>query len=80
MRPEEYHSPADPGDVEQSRADRARKIGNELLDMDDLARAAGHSLAGVIAKAAKDQFGIDIMPSDPDPEPETPETPPQPAF
>lgn len=34
----------------------------DLLHMDRLARQHGHSLTDVLAKAARDQYGIDIRP------------------
>ena len=47
------------------------KVGEELmtalLAMELKAREAGHSLVSVLAKAAKDQWGIDIRPDDPEP-------------
>lgn len=56
------------------------KVGEELMSallaMELKAREAGHSLVSVLTKAAKDQWGIDIRPDDPD-EPEADDAAPK---
>lgn len=45
-----------------------REFNDAIWEMELNARDAGHSLIQILAKAAKDQFGIDIAPADPVPE------------
>lgn len=45
--------------------EHAVEIMGQLVEIDDKATAAGHSLAEILAVAAKNQFGIDVRPDDP---------------
>lgn len=55
---------------EMSAEDRAATLAlwKELLAIDKAARSQGHSLPAILIKSARDAFGIDVRPADPEPQ------------
>lgn len=64
-KPEPVAVQAEPAETEE---EAKAKFASDIWEMELNARDVGHSLIQVLAKAAKDQFGIDIAPADPVPE------------
>ena len=62
---------ADKAAADKAARDAEDAVIGDLGRMDTLARAQGHSLVAIIAKAARDAFGIDVTP-DTAPEPADP--------